>query len=194
MTAATRNHNRDSSRYCGGKKRQGEGTCTRPAGWGTPHPGTGRCKLHGGSLPGSVKGARRIQAEQAVAAYGLPVDVDPMVAILQEVARTNGHVLWLHRLIGAMDADSLVGDGSISPWLELYQRERRHLAAVSRDARSLGIEQTKLDLIVSYQTGVVDLLERVLRDLGHDPDTPEVSRVVLAHLEQVAGQAAGLSV
>jgi hypothetical protein len=39
-------------RYCGARKRQpthpGE-TCRRPAGWGTWHPGCGRCKLHGGA-------------------------------------------------------------------------------------------------------------------------------------------------
>src|SRR5205823_12761118 len=39
-------------RYCGARKRQpnhpGE-TCRRPAGWGTWHPGVGRCKLHGGA-------------------------------------------------------------------------------------------------------------------------------------------------
>lgn len=32
---------------CGAKNRQGE-PCQRPAGWGTDHPGEGRCKLHGG--------------------------------------------------------------------------------------------------------------------------------------------------
>lgn len=35
---------------CNARKRQGEGLCTRPAGWGTNHPGHGRCKLHGGVL------------------------------------------------------------------------------------------------------------------------------------------------
>lgn len=33
---------------CGARKRNGEGVCQLPAGWGTDHPGTGRCKLHGG--------------------------------------------------------------------------------------------------------------------------------------------------
>ncbi len=36
---------------CGAQKRQGEGVCTRPAGWGTDHAGYGSCKLHGGSKP-----------------------------------------------------------------------------------------------------------------------------------------------
>jgi len=35
---------------CGAKTRAGM-PCRRPAGWGTDHPGEGRCKLHGGANP-----------------------------------------------------------------------------------------------------------------------------------------------
>src|SRR3712207_5682761 len=53
MTVRRRVQPYDSAdRYCGARKRQprypGE-TCRRPAGWGTWHPGCGRCKLHGGA-------------------------------------------------------------------------------------------------------------------------------------------------
>lgn len=44
---------------CGARKRGGDKKgepCQRPAGWGTDHPGTGRCKLHGGSLKGAPRG------------------------------------------------------------------------------------------------------------------------------------------
>lgn len=38
---------------CGAKNRSGK-ACGKPAGWGTDHVGTGRCRLHGGaSLKGS---------------------------------------------------------------------------------------------------------------------------------------------
>lgn len=33
---------------CSAPLRGREGTCTRPAGWQTEHPGTGLCKYHGG--------------------------------------------------------------------------------------------------------------------------------------------------
>lgn len=33
---------------CGAKNHRNPGTCKRPAGWGTKHPGKGRCKIHGG--------------------------------------------------------------------------------------------------------------------------------------------------
>lgn len=37
---------------CGAKTRRMT-ACRRPAGWGTGHPGDGRCKLHGGSSTGA---------------------------------------------------------------------------------------------------------------------------------------------
>lgn len=37
---------------CGAQTKKGK-QCGRPAGWGTPHPGAGRCKLHGGSSTGA---------------------------------------------------------------------------------------------------------------------------------------------
>lgn len=36
----------------GGKKRKSDHPCTQAAGWGTDHPGTGKCKLHGGCSKG----------------------------------------------------------------------------------------------------------------------------------------------
>ncbi len=53
MTVHRRARPYDSwGRYCGARKRQltrPSETCRRPAGWGTWHPGVGRCKLHGGA-------------------------------------------------------------------------------------------------------------------------------------------------
>lgn len=53
MTVRRRTGLDDSpSVYCAARKRQPSyvgDTCRRPAGWGTWHPGVGRCKLHGGA-------------------------------------------------------------------------------------------------------------------------------------------------
>ncbi len=45
--------NQKGYRICGSKTRQVQSKpyCHRPAGWGTTHPGVGRCKLHGGCSP-----------------------------------------------------------------------------------------------------------------------------------------------
>jgi len=38
-------------RTCNARTRSREGYCGLPAGWGTDHPGHGRCRLHGGATP-----------------------------------------------------------------------------------------------------------------------------------------------
>jgi hypothetical protein len=45
--------NQKNYRICGSQTWQAESKpfCHRPAGWGTSHPGVGRCKLHGGCSP-----------------------------------------------------------------------------------------------------------------------------------------------
>lgn len=75
------------SNYCGVKKRQGEGTCRRPAGWGTNHVGTGACKLHGG-CGGVLKHGRyskvnRVRLGNLIAEY--EDDPDPL-NVLPELA------------------------------------------------------------------------------------------------------------
>lgn len=52
----------DDHRHCGAKTRSG-GSCRRPAGWGTDHAGSGRCKLHGGKSTG----AKTAEGKAAVA-------------------------------------------------------------------------------------------------------------------------------
>lgn len=46
-----RNEPHNSYEICGAKTRSGT-PCKRPSGWGTNHPGKGKCKLHGGSSTG----------------------------------------------------------------------------------------------------------------------------------------------
>lgn len=73
-------------RHCGGRKRQGEGTCTRPAGWGTDHVGVGPCKLHGGNnrvKHGRYSRIKRSALRHLIAEY--EADPDPL-NILPELA------------------------------------------------------------------------------------------------------------
>jgi hypothetical protein len=180
MTDDDRARGRDGK--CGARKRQnGDGgeTCTLPAGWGTPHPGYGPCKLHGGSTRNHVAAARAEQARRAVATYGLPVDVDPATALLQEVHRTAGHVAWLGEKVAELDAEGLVwgvaettskqateypGTDTVhaarpSVWLDLYQRERTHLVRVSKAALDAGVSERLVRL--AEQQGM--LLAQVIR-------------------------------
>lgn len=159
-----------------GKKRQSEGACTRPAGWGTNHGGIARCKLHRCSTANNGKAAKVAKASDAVQTYGLPVDVNPHVALLEEAHRTAGRVRWLGTIVAALDRGALVWgiteeadniatgfpgtdvERAAAPniWLELYHRERAHLVKVA--GRRSGMTAQDPVGTLGEQQGAVDRL------------------------------------
>lgn len=191
---------------CGAAKRQGGDPCGRPAGWGTDHTGTGACKLHGGSTSTGRKAAKRKQAVQAVAMYGLPRAVDPHDALLEELHRTAGHVAWLGTLIAEGERADLKqyapggsttnddGDTSLvlwekpSIWLELYHRERRHFADVAKTCIGVGIEERRVRVAEQQGALLAQVIRGILSDLGV-ADRPEVPDVVRRHLTLVSSAA-----
>ncbi|MFN2636891.1 MAG: hypothetical protein ABR585_07695 [Gemmatimonadaceae bacterium] len=174
--------NNCDKQHCHGKRKGDSGElCHRPSGWGTDHAGLGKCKLHGGSTPTHKAAAKVELARRAVATYGLPREVDPAVALLEEVHRTAGHVAWLSEVVGAMDDGELVwgvveeierSGGQLgsetthraapSIWLDLYRQERAHLARVSKDAIAAGIAERQVRLAESQGAIVVDIIRRIL--------------------------------
>lgn len=104
-------------KICGAKKRQGEGVCTRPAGWGTEHVGIGRCKLHGGSTITHVKSAQIEQAREDCRRLGVPIeDAQPTEVLLQGVREWAGNCAFYRELAQQLDPGlthrSIDGDGN----------------------------------------------------------------------------------
>lgn len=182
MTVGENTESRDGRSHdrCGARKRNNGGTCGQAAGWGTDHPGIGLCKLHGGATQAHRTAARTEQARRAVLTYGLPREVDPAAALLEEVHRTAGHVAWLAQKIRGLDEDALTWgvaeesekNASMFPgtdrklkarpsvWLELYQRERRHLVAVSKAALDAGISERLVRLAEQQGATLADVIQR----------------------------------
>jgi hypothetical protein len=185
--------------HCHGRRRDGTGkACHRPAGWGTDHVGTGSCKLHGGATPNHRTAARIEQAKKATATYGLPIDVGPAEALLQELRRTAGHVAWLERRVAELDEDELVwgvveetvrgvaeetdrpttpnGGGletkrkaGTNALIKLYQEERKHLAQVSKAAIDAGVSERVVQIYEQIAASYVQVLERVIDRLNLTP-------------------------
>ncbi len=198
---------------CGANKTRGDGTCGHPAGWGTPHPGRGRCKWHGGSTPNHVKAAQREAAAEAVEMYGLPREVEPTDALLEEIHRTAGHVAWLEQRVRALDPDELVfgkfkeaakttGAGEavvserrverragISMLVKLYREERRHLVDVCRVAIAAGIAERQVRVAEHQAAIFATALRGIVEDLGVG-DHPKLGKIVRRHLTLVDGAAA----
>ncbi len=209
---------------CGAAKRGGPGHCTQTAGWGTNHVGTGRCRLHGGNTTSHRKAAERVQAERAVATYGLPVHVDPREALLQEVHRTAGHVAWLAQIVAELEhggsgyrPDTIIDgeeertilvplsglkqlskDGKYEKpavWLEIYQQERRHLREVCRDAVNAGVAERAVQLAEQQGTALAGAIRGILADLSLTPDQLALVPVVVPkHLRAVTANGNGAAV
>jgi hypothetical protein len=64
------------------------------------------CAAHGGCAPQVRKALQehleREQAELAIAAYGLPREVDPATAFFEKLWRTAGHVAWLRAKVSEL--------------------------------------------------------------------------------------------
>ncbi len=190
---------------CKARKRNGQ-----PCGkW--PRHGQQVCESHGGNSPRALAAAeRRLQdeaAEQAVQTYGLPVDVSPTEALLDEVKWTAGHVAWLRQQVQAIERDALVwgkteevdkGAGEFvgvdvthaaapNVWLDLYYKERRHLLDVCKAAIQAGVEERRVRLAEQQGQLLASVIRAILDDLGLSAEQQaKVATVVPRHLRAVA--------
>lgn len=153
-----------------------------------PMRGAEVCHAHGGKAPQVRQAARRNLAEQhaadAVATYGLPVEIDPGEALIDEVHRTYGHVMWLLDRVREVSPEALVWgqtdetsksatdfpgvdrtwQAKPNVWLDLYSRERDRLIAVTTAALKAGIDERRLRLAERDATAAVEAVVRALND------------------------------
>ena len=195
---------------CGAKNKKAE-----PCGL-SPSAGATRCKRHGGSSPQAKKAAERRVAEaaaratmtKAVRTLGLPIEVDPGKALLDEIHWTAGHVAWLRDKVQEQAAEQLVwgkekheegvgpqgmvdvGTEKAGPsvYYELYLKEREHLAKVCALALRAGIEERKVKLAESQGLLVADAIRRILGALGLTPEQQQLVPVIVPReLRALAG-------
>lgn len=159
MTADDAGEDRD--RFCGAKKRQSEGWCHRPKGWGTTHPGFGRCKLHGGSTAALTKVANAEQAAKLVEAYGARQDIGATEAMEELIGRTYGHMVRLAAYIAS--AESI---GDIDRFtLERYDVERKLLSKLTKDSHQAGIAERQTTLAEEQGRIMAGVVRNVMADL-----------------------------
>jgi hypothetical protein len=193
---------------CTGKSKQSGERCKRD-----PAVGLDKCAIHCGLSKAerdrvaaeyvAMQGARK-----AVETYGLPVDVSPSDALLDEVRYTAGHVAWLRGKVRELeDADLVWGVTEESDqqatefpgvnttraakpnaWLELYYRERKHLVDVTKAAIGAGIEERRVRLAEQQGALVASVIRGILADLELSPGQRErVAEVVPRRLRALAG-------
>lgn len=142
--------------------------------------------MHGGSAPQSIAAAERRRQERvallALESFGIPVEVDPHTALLQELHRTAGAVAWLGAIVADIDRDDLAwgrteevektsgefpGTDTTSAakpnvWYELWIRERKHLLDVSKACLTAGIEERRIRVVEAQAQLLAGTITRVL--------------------------------
>lgn len=195
---------------CAGKsKRTGE-RCKRD-----PAVGLDKCAIHCGlSKTDRNEAAARFladrQARKAVETYGLPRDISPTDALLEEVRYSAGHVAWLREKVAELEAADLVWgvteeveknasefagtdttrSATVNVWLDLYFRERKHLLDLTKTAITVGIEERRVRLAEAQGALMNSVIRRILDRLAlTDTQRGLLPVVVPEELRRAAGMA-----
>lgn len=164
-----------------------------------PIPGGPVCVKHGGGAPAVQAAAdRRLLERKAVLAvetFGLPREVDPHTALLEELHRTAGVVTWLGAVVADLDKDDVVwgqtrskvgGDDAgvtheagVNVWVKLWNEQRRHLVDVAKACVSAGIEERRIQLAESQGQQLAAVVRAVLERLDLDDRQRQLVTVVV---------------
>lgn len=183
--AGSRAHVKKVGASCGAKKKKG-GKCTMAAGWGTSHPGIGKCKLHGGSVPNHVKSAAK---EEYRILLGKPHAVSPEQAIINCIQIRSGEVEWLSQEMAKLQQNAWVEETMLGKQFHLYARERqaalRDVAKFSQMAIQMNIEERRVRIAETYGESIAMLLKGILDELMpnmNEKGRKEAPAIVKRHL------------
>ncbi|MGE7437956.1 hypothetical protein [Kitasatospora sp. NPDC001175] len=187
---------RGNKPICGAKTRQDGSAeyCGLPAGWGSNHPGTGRCKLHGGkTITQRVKEdrirvdreARAILAELDVA----PVD-DPLTALMQLAGQVLAWQTATSALVNQLGAEiryeGVAGGEQLRAEVQLYERAMDRAEKVLSSIARLNIEERLAAIAERQAEKVLQAIDAALASAGVTGPAAHTARMTAArHLAAV---------
>lgn len=179
---------------CGARKRQGEGVCGQAAGWGTSHPGTGRCKLHGGSTGDHRTHALNEQARREIARLDLPPVEDPLTQLAAVTAQVIGWKDQLAVKVNELTSLRYEGEGSgeqlraeVALWERALDRCEKFLTAMAR----LDIDNRLAKITEARATAIIVVFVAALEAAGIEGEQREA---VLAAADAEFARQGGLMV
>ena len=149
-------------------------------------PGGTVCTCYHGGAAKQVRAKTKARDDERrlremVVTYGLPIDITPEQAMLDEVHRAAGIVAWLETQIRELSPHDVIwgvtrikegGDDRGTTreavphvLIRLFQQERALLAKVAADAIRVGIEERQVKFVESQGAAVVKALRAILTDL-----------------------------
>lgn len=230
-------------KHCGASRVDRPGWhCTQTKGWGTGHPGIGRCKLHGGATENHNRAAFKEIARRECERLGLPIRIDPGEALIQEVWESAGNVAFYRQLVQELsaypepdryvsaeeareEADELgvpedpdeeqgghwrrgepgvygltyhvsglpTGEAKPHVLVQMYNDERKHLAAVAAAALKAGVEERRVRIAEDLGERIAEFSRALIAELGLDPSSEPARAAFHKHLTVITGGADGAS-
>jgi hypothetical protein len=175
---------------CGSQKRQSEGTCRQPAGFGTSHPGVGLCKFHGGSTPSQTRNAlaRSTEADARAILERLG-EPEPLGDPVEELLRVGAEARAWQKIIRerlselrefSKDDVALIDRERAIVRLYTDSADRSHRVLV--DLAKLGLDERMTRVREIQALRLVDAVGKVLShpDLGLTPELQRQGRAILA--------------
>jgi hypothetical protein len=173
--------------FCGAARRSG-GFCQAKAGQGTSHPGSGFCRLHGGTTPsGKLKG---VKAEAVF--MGAPKSINAVDAIIWVIHITAGEIEWFSERMKELDKGEWYEHSVIGKQMHVLQRERANamvrLERFSKDALSLGLMERRIRMAEMYGSALGRYTKGILDDLKLTPEQEKrAPAIVRRHLSLLEG-------
>lgn len=142
--------------------KSGGGKCGLTAGYGTDHPGIGRCRYHGGRSPSHVKAAAKQEMRMLL---GKPMEINAVDALIMCIKIRAGEVEWLGQKMATLDAKDWVEDTLAGKQFHLFARERqaamRDLARYAEMAIRLGLTERAVKMAEQYGETLANLLKGI---------------------------------
>lgn len=167
---------KDPDNHCNGKVHRQDKYCQRPAGWGTDHPKSGRCKLHGGCSTGRRSGELRYSefVPTAIVAkyeeFAIEADID-IKSLNDEIALIRSRIASLQETIDIIEnnpalqhdqKDTLQNqiDGKILQFTELVRRLVETKQKVEENVKS----KTNVDIIMKIVDFFISIVDKTVKD------------------------------
>lgn len=185
---------RDSAHRCLAEKRSGQ-PCMREAGWGTDHPGTGRCKDHGGTRRAGQVAA----AAQEMSGMAKPLNVTPGMAMDAVMRLAAGQLVFATMKVADLDDDELYVKAEYNEeartykmmphkWVALQDQCMQRLARYAKLAADAGIAERQTSMQEAQTAMVAELIERVLGEVGlSEKQRTKVGPAIRRHLVALPG-------
>lgn len=205
----------DAAVHCGANTQKGT-PCSNRKGARTSHKGEGRCWKHGGASPQAEFAGQLVIARREAQVMGLPLDIDPIEAMLQLIKIAAGEVRYCSERVAELEDKDAAGpvrtvtmrprkkgeagaEGTTSsseiqlgpPALHVWIRARNEamdrLFGYTKAAIAVGIAERRIRIAKDQAANVAEAMRLLARALGRDPADPKVREAMRASLTVIDG-------